>query len=132
MMISEAMNRTVVTVLPDAPIEEAAALADRAGVDHLLVVDEQNLVGIVCTCDLRDAGAGEHVCDCMSVPVMTVRPDAPIEDALLTMDECSLGCVPVAVGGLILGTVSDAELQGCGLASPHRHCHCARHRREPS
>jgi hypothetical protein len=31
----------------------------------------------------------------------------------------------VALGGLILGTVSDDELVRCGLGAshPHRHCH---------
>ncbi len=132
MMVSEAMNRAPATIEPDASVEEAVALARRAGSEHLLVVDEQTLVGILCTCDLRDAQAGEHVCDCMSVPVVSVRPDTPVEEAALTMRECALGCLPVAVGGLILGTVSDAELLGCGIPPPRPYHHCARHSHAPS
>lgn len=127
MLVSEAMNRSPVTVRPEASVEEAVALARRSGVDHLLVLDEQTLVGILCTCDLRDAAPGERVDDRMSVPVMTVRPDASVEEAATTMGECAVGCLPVAVGGLILGTVSDAELERCGAAPPRRRRrHCAR------
>jgi acetoin utilization protein AcuB len=124
MMASEAMNRAVVTVEPDACVEAAAELASVTGAEHLLVVDEQTLVGILCACDLRAASPGEHVSDCMSVPVVTVRPETPLEDVADTMSECRVGCVPVAVGGLILGTVSDEELGRCGMSTPHPHCHC--------
>lgn len=131
MMVSEAMNRAIVTIDPDEPVEAAAEVARRTGAEHLLVLDEQTLVGIVCTCDLRDAAPGERVCDCMSVPVVTVRPDAPVEWVAETMDSCAVGCVPVALGGLVLGTVSDEELERCGIAlgHAHRHCHRAGHQR---
>ena len=129
MMVSEAMNRAVVTVLLDARVAAAAELARQTGVEHLLVVDEQTLVGILCTCDLRDADPRDPVSDCMSLPVVTVRPDTPLDEVLETMRECAVGCVPVAVGGLILGTVSDEELERCGVAvpRPHRHCHARGH-----
>jgi predicted transcriptional regulator len=129
MMVVEAMNRAVVTVDPDAPIEAAVERARATGAEHLLVVDEDALVGILCTCDLRDAEPGEHVCDCMTVPVVTVHPDTPLEDVRETMDACAVGCVPVTVGGLVLGTVGGDELLRCGLAAPHPHRHCHRHAR---
>jgi acetoin utilization protein AcuB len=125
MMVSEAMNRAVVTIEPDDTIQAAVEIARATGAAHLLVLDEQTLVGIVCTCDLRAATPGESVSDCMSLPVVTVRPDTSLEDVALTMEECAVGCIPVALGGLILGTVSDDELVRCGMGArhPHRHCH---------
>ncbi len=125
MMVSEAMNRAVVTIEPDDTIEAAVEIARVTGAEHLLVLDEQTLVGILCACDLRAASPGETVSECMSLPVVTVRPDTPLEDVALTMEECAVGCIPVALGGLILGTVSDDELVRCGMGArhPHRHCH---------
>jgi acetoin utilization protein AcuB len=125
MMVSEAMNRAVVTVEPDESVEAAVEIARATGAEHLLVLDEQTLVGILCACDIRGARPGETVSDRMSLPVVTVRPDTSIEEVALTMDECAVGCIPVALGGLILGTVSDDELVRCGLGTrhPHRHCH---------
>lgn len=125
MLVSEAMNRAVVTIEPDETIETAVEIARATGAEHLLVLDEETLVGILCACDLRAARPGEMVSDCMSLPVVTVRPDTPLEDVALTMEECAVGCIPVALGGLILGIVSDDELVRCGVGAsdPHRHCH---------
>jgi acetoin utilization protein AcuB len=127
MMVSEAMNRNVVTVEPDATIESAVALARRTGAGHLLVLDEENLVGILCECDLRDASPGDHVCDRMTVPVLTVRPDTSVEEVATTLGECQVGCVPVTVGGLILGTASHEDLERCGIHAAHAHRHCHSH-----
>jgi acetoin utilization protein AcuB len=125
MIIGEAMNRTLVTIDADASIEAAIALSLRTGADHLLVLDEETLVGVLCACDLREALPGEHVCDRMSVPVMTVRPDTPVEEVAAIMEDCALGCIPVTAGGLILGTVGERDLERCGVhpAHPHRSCH---------
>ena len=128
MIVSEAMNRGVVTVEPDDLVASAAALARATGAEHLLVVDEGTLVGILCACDLRGADPAERVSERMTVPVVTVRPDTTLEEVAETIEECAVGCVPVAVGGLILGTVSNDELARCGMAAPHPHRHCHAHR----
>ena len=126
-LVSEAMNREVVTIAPDASLGEAEEIARSKGTEHLLVVDEENLVGILCTCDLGEGEVGDHVCDWMSLPVLTVRPDAPIEEAADTMGECELGCLPVALGGLILGTLSVAELERAGIHAAPARGRCPHH-----
>lgn len=127
-LVSEAMNRFPAVVEPDATMAEAAALARAAAADHLLVLDEDNLVGIVCSCDLRSAEAAEHVCDRMTVPVVTIRPDATLEDAAEIMAGCGVSCLPVALGGLVLGAVGEEELRAAGLEPPlHRPAHHAGH-----
>ncbi len=121
-LVSQAMNRSVVSVGPDAPVADALALVRRTGAEHVLVLDEQHLVGLLCACDLRGAAPDEAVCDRMSVPVLTVRPDADVADAAAMMSDCGVGCLPVAVGGLILGTVSEAEIVRAGVRGPRPHC----------
>jgi acetoin utilization protein AcuB len=121
-LVSEAMNRSLVSVGPDAPVALALALVRRTGAEHVLVLEEQNLVGLLCACDLRGAAPHEPVCDRMSVPVLTVRPDADVADAAATMQECGVGCLPVALGGLVLGTVSEAEIARAGVRAPRPHC----------
>jgi acetoin utilization protein AcuB len=125
-IVSEAMNRSPVTVAIDAPLAEAAALARESGAEHLLVMDEENLVGILCTCDLSAGREDERVWERMSLPVLTVRPDASLEDAAAAMSDCEVGCLPVALGGLVLGTLSGDELARAGVPArahhaPHRH-----------
>ncbi len=123
-LVSEAMNRAVVTVPPDACVGDAAEIARRTGTEHLVVLDGEDLVGILCTCDLS-APPDRLVCDYMTVPVLTVRPDASVEDAASTMTDCEVGCLPVALGGLLLGTLSDVELERAGVkgCTARRHCH---------
>lgn len=120
-LVAEAMNRSMVAVAPDASVADAAALVRRTGAEHVLVLDEETLVGILCACDLRGPGDAT-VSERMSVPVLTVRPDAPVEAAAETMRDVGVGCLPVAVGGLILGTLSGAELARAGIERPHPHC----------
>ena len=129
-LVVDAMNRSVVTVSPDAWGADAAALVRRTGAEHLLVVEGETLVGILCACDLS-GDDGERVFDRMTVPVLTVRPDADVEEAARTMGECELGCLPVTLGGLVLGTLGVAELKRAGIAArPHcQHQHPHRHRR---
>ncbi len=127
-LVSDAMNRAPVVVPAEASVATAVALADAAGAAHLLVLDEEHLVGILCGCDLEAARPDEPVWERMSLPVITIRPDATLEDAATTLSECGVGCLPVALGGLVLGTVSGEELARAGVAArlPHRRCHVAR------
>ncbi len=127
-LVSEAMNRSVVSVTLDASMAQAVALIRRTGAEHVLVLEDQNLVGILCACDVRGAPPEEPVGDRMTVPVLTVRPDADVEEAAATMSECGVGCLPVTVGGLILGTVSEAEIARAGIRDLHPRCQHA-HRR---
>lgn len=130
LLVSEAMNRSLVTLAPEATMAEAVALVRRTGAEHVLVMDEQTLVGILCACDLRGARSEDPVSDCMSKPVVTVRPDVRVEEAAGVLVAASVGCLPVAVGGLILGTVSGAELTQAGVPEPRPRCQHT-HRRSP-
>lgn len=122
-LVSEAMNRSMVALGPESSMSDAVALVRRTGAEHVLVLDEHTLVGILCACDLRGAPPEQPVCERMSVPVLTVRPDVLVEDAAATMCEFGVGCLPVAVGGLVLGTVSEAEVARAGVHGPRPRCH---------
>ena len=129
-LVAEAMNRDLVTVALDASMADAAALVRRTGAEHVLVMDDQTLVGILCACDLRGARPQVRVRDRMSAPVKTVRPDLRVEEAAEQLVAWRVGCLPVAVGGLILGTVSEAELARVGVREPRPRCEHV-HRRRP-
>lgn len=125
-LVSDSMSRAFTTVPADATVEEAVALAAASGAEHLLVLDSDNLVGMVCCqCDLPAARPEDSVADCMTVPVFTVRPETTLEEAALTMRDCRLGCLPVATGGLLLGILTADAVRGTGVA-PQPHCSCHR------
>lgn len=115
-LVSEVMTTAVVWVEPDDPVEEALRLAKEHGAHHLLVLDEGTLVGILSQRDLDRAEPGALVADCMSVPVITIRPDATLASAVVTMADFEVGCLPVVIGGLILGVLSAEE----GFEKPER------------
>ena len=121
-LVSEMMNRSLVTVSPDASMAEAVRVVQRTGAEHVLVMDEHTLVGILCACELRGARPDDRVSSRMSGNVATVRPDVRVEEAAALLSACSLGCLPVAVGGLIIGTLSEAELARAGVSEPRPHC----------
>jgi acetoin utilization protein AcuB len=123
-LVAEAMNRTVVAVSPEATAAQAADLARRERAEHLLVLDGGILVGILCTCDLEGASGSDPVAERMSLPVLTIRPDATLEDAALTLSECEVGCLAVACGGLVLGTLGEEDLARAGVGRrPVAHHH---------
>jgi acetoin utilization protein AcuB len=124
-LVSEAMSRAFTTVPADASAAQAAALASTTGAEHLLVVYEDNLVGVLCCeCDLSGAAPGELVADLMTVPVFTVRPDAPLEEAAITLRDCRVGCLPVATGGLLLGVLTAAAVPGAHRPGHPAGCSC--------
>ncbi len=113
-LVSEAMTTAVVPIGPDEPVEEALRLAEERATHHLLVLDEGTLVGILSRRDLEQAEPGSRVSDCMSVPVITVRPDALLASAAVTMADFEVSCLPVVIGGLILGLLSEEGDPGRG------------------
>ena len=127
--VSEAMTTVVPEVGPDLTVEDALRLAEETGAHHQLVMDEGTLVGILCRCDLEEAELGSFVSDCMSVPVMTIRPDQSLAAAVATMADFEVGCLPVMAGGLILGLISEGELDRAGMAASRSDVRCLCHRR---
>ncbi len=131
-VVSEAMTTALVTVAPDVSVEAARRRGEMAGAHHLLVLDEGTLVGILCRCDLDEAEPGSVVSDCMSVPVMTIRPDQSLAAAVATMADFEIGCLPVVAGGLILGLLSEEELDRAGAIAARSAGRCRCHRRARS
>jgi acetoin utilization protein AcuB len=114
--IANVMSRRLITTSPETPVADAADLASDGGVRHLLVMDCEELVGVLCTCDLCDVDPGVRVSRCMSSPVETVGPSATLDEAATIMRRKGVGCLPVAVGGLIVGIVTRSDLRHEGLS----------------
>lgn len=120
------MKSAVVTVRPDAPVGDAAALMRRKKIRHLPVVaGGGGLVGIVTDRDLRQVifdpailegadpgGALETltVREIMTWGVVTVRPGTDIREAAFLMHERKIGALPVVVGGRVVGILSERDV----------------------
>jgi acetoin utilization protein AcuB len=117
-VVRDWMTKQPATVAPDCSIGAALGRMRRAEVRHLLVVDADQLVGIVSHRDWSRVQAGglldgweeQPVTRIMTEDPVTVAPDTPATAAARVLLERRIGCLPVRDGGAIVGifTTSDA------------------------
>ncbi len=120
------MNQPDHCVAPQAPVDEAFALMRRANVRHLLVVQGDELMGVVTDRDLRrpDRGGdgvmsveemyrvGEslEVQDVMTSEPTAVAPDALTAVAAKLMVENKFNCLPVVLEDRVIGIITSSDL----------------------
>jgi predicted transcriptional regulator len=109
------MGTELYTLTPDTVVASAQRLALDNGIEHLLVLDNGTLTGIVCSEDLRTAARDALVGECMSSPVLCIGPDTTLRDAVDIMAENNIGCLPVVTGAFLVGMVTLEALATAGL-----------------
>ncbi|MDQ7820341.1 MAG: CBS domain-containing protein [Armatimonadota bacterium] len=124
----DVMTSPVITVRPDTPIKDVAALMAAHHISGVPVVTDQGeLVGIITEADLllaeargfrrpaRLAPVGEarprlRARDLMTSPVVTVDEEAPLSEVASLMVRRQINRVPVMRGGRLVGIVSRADI----------------------
>ena len=106
----------LVTIGPEASVDDAARAMAAAGVSHLLVTgDGQHLLGVFCACDLERAPSGtclrQHLC---KQPI-TVDLDTEAESVAELMRAAGVSCLPVVEQGNLRGLITLHELRRLGL-----------------
>jgi len=112
---ADLMSTPVRTVRPDTSVEEASRIMLRLGHSGLPVVDEEGrLVGIISRRDVDKVLTHElghaPVRAYMSVNVLSVSPDTPVEELRRIMVTHDKGRLPVVDGGVLLGIVTRSDL----------------------
>lgn len=115
--VAEVMGTELYTLTPDTVVASARRLATDNGVDHLLVLDNGTLAGIVCRDDLRQAARDALVGECMSSPVLCIGPDTTLQEAAQIMSEQQVSCLPVVTGAFLVGIVTRDALASAGIGS---------------
>ena len=139
MIVADVMNRNVISVAPDATVEEAAKLMLSRAISGLFVVDAKgDLAGIVTEGDLlrrdelgtqrhrpwwlrllvspgRQAADfththGRHVRDVMTPDVIAVPASAPLEEVVEAMEKHRIRRLPVVENNRVIGVVSRSDL----------------------
>ncbi len=135
--VEEIMSTDLYTVGPDEPAELAAKMMAWRGVKHVPVERPgSRLVGLLTSTDLlaylaRRGHERERatVAEIMTPAPVTVSPEAPVAMALRLMRERGVECLPVIVGGRLVGLVTEHDFielvgrlleqpRGARLASP--------------
>jgi CBS domain-containing protein len=114
----DVMSRQVVSIPPTANFADALALQLDRQIHALPVVDQDRLVGMICSRDfLREFSYGDL--DCSRNPVSGVlkgsalpplASDTTLDVALLVMHEEGVACLAVAQGDCPLGVVSVRDI----------------------
>ena len=124
MLVGRRMTRNPKTVGPDDPLTLAADLMRNFRINHLPVVEEGKLVGILSDTDLRNAsltsdrlsGLGElqvqdrRVREVMKTDVWSLTPEDAVEDALLIIRRKRFGALPVLSGDRLVGIITKLDL----------------------
>ncbi|MGM8836445.1 acetoin utilization AcuB family protein [Thermus sp. 93170] len=133
MLVKDVMRSPVVTVGPEATLEEAYRLLLERGIRHLPVVAGGRLLGIVTDRDIRLATSHLNpkgpcptcalVAEVMTKEVVTAHPLDPVEEAARVMRERKIGSLPVLEEGALVGIVTgidllDALLKLTGVTEP--------------
>ncbi len=115
MTVEQFMSTDLFTVRPEDVIDLAASLMHWKHVRHVPVENDQGeLVGIVSHRDLLELivrgklnGCGAvAVRDIMKTNVITITPQTSALDALFTMRDRNIGCLPVVKGKMLVGLVT--------------------------
>jgi CBS domain-containing protein len=118
MKISEIMTKATVTDSADDTLAEAAARMWNAQTGSLLVMDGDNLLGIVTERDLlRAIAQGQDptqlpLKDVMRTDVVTIGPQTKLKEAAKLMTTKWFRHLPIVENGKVVGIVSQRDLTG--------------------
>jgi acetoin utilization protein AcuB len=126
-LVRERMSRRPVTIPADATIAEALRMMRQSQVRRLPVLDENGgMIGIVSEKDLLYASPSPatslsiyemhdmltrlKVTELMTADVITVSPDAPLEEAACIMADNKIGGLPVVKNGKLVGIITETDI----------------------
>ncbi|MBI3723973.1 CBS domain-containing protein [bacterium] len=114
--VSTIMSRKLLSIAPTTTVAAARQHAAREAVEHLLVLEGDQLVGVVCRCDLERARPRTKVGTLVRKPLVSADAKATIGTAAELMRTKAVGCLPVLSGGLLLGVVTRSDMLRSGVA----------------
>jgi acetoin utilization protein AcuB len=127
MDVKDRMTRIVVTVKPHDSVRHARELLEQHRINQLPVVVDDRLAGIVTDRDLRDAfpsvfdhrrntsraaadPAAIRVEDVMTREVLTIAPDAPLDEGARLMRSERIGALPVVEDRRLVGILTRSDV----------------------
>lgn len=105
-----------VTVEASATVQDAAKLMDENDIGNVLVVENDEVQGIVTDRDIvvrviaKGDGADASVREAATTDLETIEPDASIDDAIQKMEQGNVRRLPVVDDGKPVGVISLGDL----------------------
>ena len=114
MRVGDLMTRQVETVHPSESAEVAWRRLQSARINHLVVIDNTLVVGVISTKDLsavRASGRHAHtVAELMSRGAVSASPTTTLRRAADLMRGLSIGCLPVLDNKNLVGIIAIEDL----------------------
>ena len=115
--LRDIMIKKVITIERDKTTQDAAKLMAEHSIGSLVIISDDNPVGIVTERDLvrkvcaKDVASSKvHLNDVMSSPVIWAEPDVPIETAVQRMFNNKIRRLPILENGKLVGIVTVSDL----------------------
>jgi CBS domain-containing protein len=115
MLLRDMMTTNLISIGPDETASAAWSRMEHERIRHLVVLEEERLVGIL---SIRDLGGrkqesfreGKTVRDLMTPRVMTATPEMTLDQAFQVMQEEPIGSLPVMEDGRLVGIVTATDV----------------------
>jgi acetoin utilization protein AcuB len=125
MRVKDVMQKQVRTIKPNDSASLAKELFRRYDINHLVVVDQKNVIGMIADRDLMDVGPDTPVQRAMAHPPVTITPDETVRKAAALMTGHVIGSLPVVDDGKLVGIVTSYDLlnllaKGSAHPAPNR------------
>ena len=114
--IRDLLKGDPVTVEASATVEEAAKLMGEKDVGDVLIVENDEVQGIVTDRDIvirvlaKGNGPDASVSEVATTDLETLEPDASIDDAIQKMEQANVRRLPVVEDGKPIGVISLGDL----------------------
>jgi CBS domain-containing protein len=122
LVVGQVMTAAPSCIPPETSALELIKLFHAKQFRHLMVTDAADcLIGVISDRDvIRCLGPGQHpdpatlaritAAGIMSSDLVTVRPDTPLERAVMLMTEQGISCLPVLVERTLVGILTNTDL----------------------
>lgn len=126
MLVRQRMTSNPFTTTRSASVPEAREMMRSRGVRHLPVVDGRRVVGVISENDIDAALPSKAttlsvqeatylvsrltVDKVMSHPVLTISPDALLEEAAVVMRDRKIEMLPVVQGDRLVGVITESDI----------------------
>lgn len=126
MSVKDYMTKEVISISPEESVAHAADLMRDKGLRRLPVIEKGQLVGLVTERTMADASPSKatslsiyemnyllnktKIRDIMIRQVVTVEPDASLEDAIYEMMTYKVGVLPVVQNNQVVGIITDRDV----------------------
>lgn len=118
MLVKDAMSSPVITIKEDAPTNKVAEIMEKHGLGCVIVTGrEGNPIGIITERDLVVRVLAKNISpnsvkakEVMTTPLITIEPDATINDAAKRMSRLNIRRLGVMYKGQIIGLISSKDV----------------------